>query len=108
VKSKHSRWWPAIGSQTIPSTRQRSQTMKTGRCWSPSFMVRTERANPTSTEFKLQYVDGKNVYAFGCRVSDKLVDAEWLSLLREGKEISVYERACQRSIQTDPPAVESN
>jgi AAA15 family ATPase/GTPase len=45
------------------------------------------------TEFKLQYVDGKNVYAFGCRISDKLVEAEWLSLLRDGKEISVYERA---------------
>ena len=45
------------------------------------------------TEFKIQYLDGKNVYAFGCRVSDKQVDAEWLSLLRDGKEISVYERA---------------
>ncbi len=45
------------------------------------------------TEFKLQYVDGKNVYAFGCRVSDRFVDAEWLSLLRDGKEISIYERA---------------
>jgi AAA15 family ATPase/GTPase len=44
------------------------------------------------TEFKLQCVEGKNVYAFGCRVSDKHVDAEWLSVLRDGKEISVYER----------------
>ncbi|MEI8290564.1 MAG: ATP/GTP-binding protein [Verrucomicrobiota bacterium] len=44
------------------------------------------------TELKIQYVEDGHVYAFGCRVSDKLVDAEWLSLLRDGKEISVYER----------------
>jgi uncharacterized protein len=48
------------------------------------------------TELKLQCVDGQYVYAFGCRVSDKRVDAEWLSLLRNGKEISVYERATAR------------
>ena len=45
------------------------------------------------TEVKIQYVVGRHVYAFGCRVSDKAVEAEWLSLLRDGKEISIYERA---------------
>ena len=45
------------------------------------------------TEFKIQYVESGHVYAFGCRVSDRSVDAEWLSLIRDGKEISVYERA---------------
>jgi AAA15 family ATPase/GTPase len=44
------------------------------------------------TEFNIQFVEGERVYVFGCRVSDKTVDAEWLSLSREGKEISVYER----------------
>lgn len=45
------------------------------------------------TEFKIQYVEGGRVYLFGCRIGDRAVDAEWLSLLRDGKEISVYERA---------------
>jgi len=44
------------------------------------------------TEFKVQYVEGTHVFAYGCRISDTMVDAEWLSLLRNGKEISVYER----------------
>ena len=57
----------------------------------PFIMDKVSANQPT--EFKIQYVDGKHVYAFGCRISDKQVDAEWLSLLRDGKEISIYERA---------------
>lgn len=45
-----------------------------------------------ATELSAQFVEDGRVYAFGCRVRDHQVDAEWLSLLREGKEISVYER----------------
>lgn len=44
------------------------------------------------TEFNLQFVEEGRVYALGCRVSDKHIEAEWLSVLRDGKEISVYER----------------
>jgi uncharacterized protein len=52
-----------------------------------------DEVSPTQpTELSAQFVEDGRVYVFGCRVSDKLVDAEWLSLLRDGKEISVYER----------------
>jgi uncharacterized protein len=44
------------------------------------------------TEFEVQFVEGRRVYLYGCRVNDNYVDAEWLSLLAAGKEISVYER----------------
>ena len=44
------------------------------------------------TELTVQFVEDGRVYILGCRVNDKLVEAEWLSLLREGKEIPVYER----------------
>ena len=44
------------------------------------------------TELTVQFVEHDRAYVFGCRVSDKQVDAEWLSLLRDGKEIQIYER----------------
>jgi hypothetical protein len=44
------------------------------------------------TELTIQFVEGGRVYVFGCKVSDKVVNAEWLSLLRDGKEIPIYER----------------
>lgn len=44
------------------------------------------------TELSLQFVEGGQAYAFGCRVSDRRIDAEWLSVLRGGKELPVYER----------------
>lgn len=44
------------------------------------------------TELSLQFVEGGFVYAYGFRINDRIVEAEWLSLLRNGKEISVYER----------------
>lgn len=56
-----------------------------------AFMLDKVSANKP-TEFNIQYVEGSNVYGFGCRVSDKVVDAEWLSIIRDGKEISIYER----------------
>jgi len=49
------------------------------------------------TELTIQFVEDRRVYVFGCRVTDKLVDAEWLSLLRDGREISVYERLTSSS-----------
>jgi len=45
------------------------------------------------TELTIQFIEGGQVYVFGCKVSDKVVNAEWLSLLRDGKEIPIYERA---------------
>lgn len=44
------------------------------------------------TELTIQFVEGDRVYVFGCKVSDKVVNAEWLSLLRGGEEIPIYER----------------
>jgi AAA15 family ATPase/GTPase len=52
-----------------------------------------DKASPNQpTELTAQFVEDGRVYVFGCRVTDRFVDAEWLSLLREGREISVYER----------------
>jgi len=46
-----------------------------------------------ATEFSLQFVMDGRVYAFGARVTEQAIEAEWLSLLRKGGEVSVYERA---------------
>ena len=48
------------------------------------------------TELTVQFAEGGRAYAFGCEVSDRAVDAEWLSLLRGGRETPVYERVTNR------------
>jgi AAA15 family ATPase/GTPase len=47
------------------------------------------------TELEVQFAEGDHVYAYGCRLTDVDVEAEWLSLLRDGREISVFERTTQ-------------
>lgn len=44
------------------------------------------------TELTVQIIEDARVYAYGCRFTDKVVTAEWLSLLRNGQELIVYER----------------
>jgi uncharacterized protein len=44
------------------------------------------------TELAVQFIEGGRAYAYGCRVTDDVVVAEWLSLLRQGKELEVFER----------------
>ena len=44
------------------------------------------------TELAIQFLEGGRAYAYGCRVNDEVVVAEWLSLLRQGKELEVFER----------------
>ncbi len=56
-----------------------------------AFLLDTARARQP-TELAIQFVEGGRVYVFGCRVSDRFVEAEWLSLVRDGKEILIYER----------------
>lgn len=57
----------------------------------PFLLDKTSASEPT--ELNLQFVEDGRVYAFGCRVGDKHIDAEWLSLLLDGKETNVYERS---------------
>lgn len=59
------------------------------------------------TELSLQFVEEGNVYAFGCKLNDRIVEAEWLSLLRNGKEIAVYERLTtdQGEVRIEPGPV---
>ena len=57
-----------------------------------AFLLDQESARKPSS-FEIQFVHGKHVYAFGCEISDQHVDTEWLSLLQDGKEVSVYERS---------------
>ena len=49
------------------------------------------KARPTQIE--IQFIESGKVFVFGCRLTEQRVDAEWLSLLADGKETSVYERA---------------
>jgi uncharacterized protein len=51
---------------------------------------RTAVAEPT--EWKVQFAENGLVYAFGVKVNDRVVLEEWLSVVRDGKEIPVYER----------------
>jgi uncharacterized protein len=51
---------------------------------------KTSHAQPT--EFTLQFIEDNRVFNYGIRFSDTLILAEWLVLLRDGKEITVFER----------------
>jgi energy-coupling factor transporter ATP-binding protein EcfA2 len=44
------------------------------------------------SEFVLQFAEDGRAYVYGVRLSDSAVLGEWLSLLRRGKEIPVFER----------------
>jgi AAA15 family ATPase/GTPase len=44
------------------------------------------------TELTIQFSNEDTAYIYGCRLSDRYVDAEWLSVLRDGREIGVFER----------------
>jgi len=44
------------------------------------------------TELAVQIIENGRVYAYGCRFTEKIVAAEWFSVLREGRELNVYER----------------
>ncbi len=57
----------------------------------PFLLDKESQAQPT--EIVAQFVENGNAYAYGCRLTDNDVEAEWLSLLRDGGEISVFERA---------------
>ena len=57
-----------------------------------AFLLDKESSN-NPTELIIQFVEGDRVYVFGCKVSDKIVNAEWLSLMRDGKEVFIYERS---------------
>jgi uncharacterized protein len=56
----------------------------------PFLLDKESPAKPT--ELTIQFIEGDRVFVFGCKVSDKVVNAEWLSVLRAGKEIHIYER----------------
>ena len=55
----------------------------------------TSAAKPT--ELSLQFVEDGRVYAYGVRVGDRHVDAEWLSILRDGREVMAYERVTKET-----------
>ena len=46
----------------------------------------------TPTRFSLQFVEKGYVFAFGVALDDTTIREEWLSVVRNGKEIPVYER----------------
>ena len=60
----------------------------TGR--DPFLLDQTSRLEPT--EMEVQFAESGHFYLFGFRVDNNLVLAEWLSVIRDGKEILVYER----------------
>jgi AAA15 family ATPase/GTPase len=46
----------------------------------------------TPTRFSIQFVEKGFVFAFGVALDDMTIREEWLSIVRNGKEIPVYER----------------
>ena len=50
-------------------------------------------------KFSLHFVEDGRVYAYGISISDKMVDEEWLSIIRNGKEIPVFERVTREDGQ---------
>jgi AAA15 family ATPase/GTPase len=61
----------------------------------PFLLDETSAKEPT--ELAIQFIEGGRAYAYGCRINDEIVVAEWLSLLREGKEFEVFERLTHES-----------
>jgi len=57
----------------------------------PFLLDKTGTSDPT--EFKVLFCQGSHVFQYGVRVSDTHVLAEWLLLVRNTKEIVVFERA---------------
>ena len=49
------------------------------------------------TELSLQFIEDGRVYAYGAQVGDRFIEAEWLSILRDGREVIAYERTTQES-----------
>lgn len=56
---------------------------------------RTSATQPT--EISVQFIEGGTAFVYGVRLSEKFVQAEWLSVLRGGKEVSVFERLTEES-----------
>lgn len=56
----------------------------------PFRLDKTSEGQPT--EFNLQFVENKRVFSYGIKVTERFVVAEWLSVVRQGKEISIFER----------------
>ena len=56
----------------------------------PFRLDKTSKDAPT--EFDVQFVEDGRVYRYGVRFTEKFVQAEWLSLVRNSKEINVFER----------------
>lgn len=50
-------------------------------------------------KFSLHFVEDGRLYAYGISISDMRVDEEWLSIIRNGKEIPVYERVTREDGQ---------
>lgn len=54
---------------------------------------RLDKTSPSQpTEFSLQFVENCRVFNYGIKITEKLIVAEWLVLMRDGKEIPVFER----------------
>jgi len=51
---------------------------------------RASSRNPT--EFSIQFIEGQKVYSFGCSLNTQHVEKEWLNILEEGKEHTIYQR----------------
>lgn len=60
----------------------------TGR--TPFLLNKEGQSQPS--EFSIQFVVSGEIYSFGCRVRDAVIDAEWLVLVVNGSEQIVYER----------------
>ena len=61
----------------------------------PFLLDSTSAGQPT--EFSVQFVEQGTVYALGVKVTDRVVSEEWLSVMRNGREVSVYQRITKDS-----------
>lgn len=58
------------------------------------------------TGLRIQFQENGRVYAFGVKVDDRVVLEEWLSIVRHGREISVYERVTREDDEVEIEAGE--
>jgi energy-coupling factor transporter ATP-binding protein EcfA2 len=70
--------------------------------WQPFLLGKDAPHDPSS--FNLQLIGAKHAFAYGFRITSSVVTEEWLVLLREGREIVVFERLTRPdgSVEVEP------
>ncbi len=60
--------------------------------------------------FDIQFIAGQNVYRFGFKINNSQIEEEWLTILNNGKEKTLYERITEKNgnVKIEAPGFRKN